>query len=149
MFCLIISIIFKNPLNIHYIKSYPFLLFTSNNWICPMPYGTRSSISTAKHYLLLILPSLPTTALFVMHHTLSIGALQHNSLLEQLPPRRRRLRTISFLCYQLSCACTCCLMGNVVPVPLSHLTPFCPLPLSLLSSTLPSLTLSLQISPCV
>lgn len=149
MFCLIISIIFKNPLNIHYIKSYPFLLFTSNNWICPMPYGTRSSISTAKHYLLLILPSLPTTALFVMHHTLSIGALQHNSLLEQLPPRRGRLRIISFLCYQLSRACTCCLMGNVVPVPLSHLTPFCPLPLSLLSSTLPSLTLSLQISPCV
>lgn len=46
-----------------------------------MPYGTRSPISTAKHYLL-ILPSLPTTVLFAMHHTLSIGALQHNSLLE-------------------------------------------------------------------
>lgn len=40
----------------HYIKSYPFLLFTSNNWICPLPFGTRSPISTAKHYLLLFFP---------------------------------------------------------------------------------------------
>lgn len=53
----------------------------------------------------------------------------------QLLPRRGCLRTNSFLCYQLSHACPCCLIGNVVPVPLSHLTPSCPLPLSLLSST--------------
>lgn len=63
MFCLISIYFFKkNPLNIHYIKSYPFLLFISSNCICPMLYGSRSPIYTAKHYLLLILPSLPTTA---------------------------------------------------------------------------------------
>lgn len=65
----------------------------------------------------------------------------------QLPPRRGRLWTNSFLCSQLSQVCMCCPMGNVVPVPLSHLTPFCSRPLPLLSSTLPSCTLSLQISP--
>lgn len=61
MFCLIISIFLKNPLNSHYVKSYLFLLFISNNCICPMLYGTRSPISTAMHSLLLLLPSLPTT----------------------------------------------------------------------------------------
>lgn len=53
----------------------------------------------------------------------------------QLPPRRGRLQTNSFLCSQLSHVRMCCPMGDVVPVLLSHLTPFCSLPLPLPSST--------------
>lgn len=143
MFCLIISIFFKNPLNIHYIKSHPFLLFISNNCICPMLYGTRSPISTAKHYLLLILPSLPSTVLFDVHHILLSGSLQHNSLPEGGVSRQ------TVLCSQLPHVRMCCPMGNAVPVPLSHLTPFSSLPLPLPSSTLRPFTLSLQISPCL
>lgn len=72
-------------------------MFISSNCICPMLYGSRSPIYTAKHYLLLILPSLPTTVHLHASYTLLIRVTA-----AQLPPRKGRLRTNSFVGSQLS-----------------------------------------------